>query len=659
MRRLLLSLLSLLALVVPVCAAPVAAADGSAFAEETTTEETTTEETGRLVLVLDSSGSMKEPAPGGTTKIQAAKQALEQVTRELPDDAEVGVRVFGAKVFDRSEAGACTDTQNVVPVGPLDRDALTAAVADYQPYGETPIGAALQGAAQDLGPASDDTDDTDDKPRTIVLLSDGEPTCQPAPCKVARQLAGQGIGVKINVVGLDVSGKARQALRCIARAGNGQYYDAASADDLANSLVKVSARELRGFRLTGEPVTGGETTEQAVQVEPGTYIDTSLTEEDPRWYLIDKPDGGGVTVSAMARPPRGEDNWSNVMRVELQTPDGTRCAENHHLAFQILGFTPIASTGARYDQFNQPPVTADQEECAAADELVVAVSAKAPETDYRLQVSTTPAVENADALPEPVELGDQPWVQPVEIPAGGDTTPVVGGVNFDDAPELEPGTVYADTLRPSEQLVYKVRAGYGQAVRLSARLGSDRQADDQLGIVGPQVMLRAFDALGQGHLQAIELDRNVSGSGNYDGRRVQLLTSVVPPIRVRNGESTTPQLQTVVQDGYQYFVLGMGRRSGEGGEFAAPVRLAAETVGEMTGEPEYAGEVEGPTTGDEDASAEGTDEDASAQASVDAEDDAAASSDDDLPGWLPWALGGLAVVLVAGGAFLVGRRSRG
>ncbi len=60
----------------------------------------------RLVLVLDSSGSMKEPAAGGGTKIDAAKSALDQVVDRLPDEAQVGVRVFGAEVFSRDDPGA-------------------------------------------------------------------------------------------------------------------------------------------------------------------------------------------------------------------------------------------------------------------------------------------------------------------------------------------------------------------------------------------------------------------------------------------------------------------------------------------------------------------------------------------------------------------------
>ena len=202
-------------------------------------------EPGRLVLVLDSSGSMKEQAAGGQRKIDAAKDALGEVVSQLPDDAEVGLRVFGAKVFSAKDAGACEDTQNVVPVGPLDRDALTQAVADYRPYGETPIGRALQEAARDLDAGSASG------PRSIVLLSDGEPTCEPDPCQVAKKLSSRGIDLTINVVGLDVSGAARKALSCIARAGGGTYYDAHPIEQMRSKLAMVA------YDMNDEPLPYG------------------------------------------------------------------------------------------------------------------------------------------------------------------------------------------------------------------------------------------------------------------------------------------------------------------------------------------------------------------------------------------------------------------
>ncbi|WP_152691164.1 VWA domain-containing protein, partial [Jiangella alkaliphila] len=149
----------------------------------------------RMMLVLDSSGSMAEATPSGGTRIDAAKDALREVIGGLPEDQEVGLRVYGAEVFSQNDPGACTDSQLIVEPGTGNRDQLTSALDGYEPYGETPIGNALQEAGKDLGTEG---------PRTIVLVSDGEPTCEPDPCTVATELAGAGVDVRIDVVGLDV-----------------------------------------------------------------------------------------------------------------------------------------------------------------------------------------------------------------------------------------------------------------------------------------------------------------------------------------------------------------------------------------------------------------------------------------------------------------------
>ncbi len=50
----------------------------------TTRVPSSEDDRGKLMLVLDSSGSMAEPASGGQTKIDAAKTALRSVIGTLP-----------------------------------------------------------------------------------------------------------------------------------------------------------------------------------------------------------------------------------------------------------------------------------------------------------------------------------------------------------------------------------------------------------------------------------------------------------------------------------------------------------------------------------------------------------------------------------------------
>ncbi len=606
----------LLGSVAPTAAAPAASAD----------------ETGRLVLVLDSSGSMKESAAGGGTKIAAAKAALRDVVTQLPDSAEVGLRVFGAKVFSREEAGACGDTQNVVPVGPLDRARLTSAVQDYKPYGETPIGTALQGAARDLGPARAG------EKRTIVLLSDGEPTCAPDPCTVARRLRDRGIDLRINVVGLDVSGKARRALQCAARAGGGRYFDAASAEELSQSLVQVSVRALRLFSLSGDAVTGGTTTADPTEVRPGDYLDESLPDRAPRFYLVDVPEGGAVSAAAVMRPGRSEKILDTVS-VTLLTPDGDSCANDTSSGLNALGLTSIVGAAA----YVGPLVSNARPPCTDAEQLLAQVTFNGPPTAYGLRIRAYPRVTNVDALPGAASKDDQAsWERPV--PLAGRSTPVVGGASFEDAPELRPGTTYADSLRPREQLIYKVEVGYGQSPRMTARLETDPQAARLQGVLGVQVTAKGFSPLGKELSLSSSSETGVRPSGRYNGDQPVTVAQAHPPVHYRNLESPDASISQVALDGYYYVTVEMGGDPNRAHEnFQAPVRLAVAVDGQESGAPDYAGAVAGESA-------------SPAPEKVVDESESVESTAYLIPSWM-FVLGGLLLLALVAGAIVAGVRA--
>lgn len=577
-------------------------------------DATQVESDGKLVLLLDSSGSMKESG-GGQTKISAAKTALKDVVAKLPDDAKVGVRVFGAKVFSAKDKGACTDTQNVVPVGPLDRDAITNAVADYKPYGETPIGNALKGAAKDLG--------TDGK-RTIVLLSDGEPTCAPDPCKVAENLRSQGIDLKINVVGLKVSGKARSALQCIADAGGGTYYGVDQPDDLASSLVSVSVRAFREFRLTGKPVTGGTSTADPLALEPGRYTDTTLGPDTNRYYTIMKPKSVDVTLSAVSRPPY-DSSTTNNLEVELLTPDGQRCDSNRAHRSNVVGKETILSSGVVYSPRLDPP----RRPCDAAKALLARVALDAPADEpFELLIGTRPRITNFASLPAAVSRDEQTAAEEEPFQPSGPVNPVVGGVSFTDAPTLKPGR-YSDSLRPGEQLIYKIPVGWGQRPRIRATLESDAQAAKELSIPGitaeVTLVTPTLHSLGR---------TGSNGGGLWDGNEPLTFTGEGIELRARNVESIGEAIRSASFDGDQYAVVSMGNPLGrDGTNFAAPLTISVDVAGTVTGEPTYAGKVKGPGVKEPES----------------AEDGGAG-----LP-WLPIGVGATVVALLAAG-FALGRR---
>ena len=68
-----------------------------------------------------------------------------------------------------------------MPIGTGNRDALQDEIRRYQPSGETPISSSPHQAADDLG---------GEGMRTILLVSDGEETCDADPCETATAIAG-------------------------------------------------------------------------------------------------------------------------------------------------------------------------------------------------------------------------------------------------------------------------------------------------------------------------------------------------------------------------------------------------------------------------------------------------------------------------------------
>ena len=84
----------------------------------------------RVELVLDVSGSMRAADIDGRSRISVAQQAFNEVVDALPEETQLGIRVLGATYQGKDKKVGCQDTQQIVPVGPVDRTAAKAAVAE-------------------------------------------------------------------------------------------------------------------------------------------------------------------------------------------------------------------------------------------------------------------------------------------------------------------------------------------------------------------------------------------------------------------------------------------------------------------------------------------------------------------------------------------------
>ncbi|SDS04891.1 VWA domain-containing protein [Microlunatus soli] len=516
----------------------------------------------KMMLVMDSSGSMKEKLSDGKTRISAAKSALNTVIGGLPGSQQVGLRVYGAKVFDRSDKGACTDSQRVVDLGTDNRDDLKAAVEKYKPYGETPTGYALQQAGKDLG---------NDGQRTIVLVSDGEPTCAPDPCEVAGDLAEQGIDLKVDVVGLDVSGKARSMLQCVAKAGHGHYYDADSADDIGKALDTVATRSLRPYKPTGKPITGSEQADGAPELTVGDWQDkiggAKRARSDLFYTLRRTLPGSTFHVSASLTTLDESDGLD--LKIIGDTSNCGFATEQHPVQYGQL--ISVAITAPGYRDWD--------EKCTENDEFTVEVTRKENDGASRtvpleLRVAEEPPVDNVDSLPK--ELPDSDYAPPETGPA----TKIVGGSSFAQATDIKPGS-FSGTLVPGEVQIFQLPIEWGQHLTAETRIKPlNQQLDDAMGNGPNWLNVKLFSP-------SRAMAENVVKSKTQvivapDGAEAH---AVSYPVAYRNRTSFVTSKSGANRAGVYYIAVGLS--PAEGKSYQLPFTLNVGVDGDVVGKPTY------------------------------------------------------------------------
>ncbi len=180
-----------------------------------------------VVGVLDASGSMWGQVEG-VTKIVFAKQVLRQMVDEMPDGNEVGLIAYGHR-----RRGDCEDIETVVPLAPIDKTRLKAAVGALVPLGETPLARSTARAYDILGRRG---------PSIVLLVTDGLDTCGGDLVATVHTAREQSPNVVLYIVGFDVVSDDERQLEAAAEAGCGLYLSAKNAGGLAAALGAARTR---------------------------------------------------------------------------------------------------------------------------------------------------------------------------------------------------------------------------------------------------------------------------------------------------------------------------------------------------------------------------------------------------------------------------------
>jgi Mg-chelatase subunit ChlD len=227
---------------------------------------------------------------GRTTRIKAAKDVLTRLVRdELPPGIPVALRWF------RQAKGSC-DTELAVPLGPLDRDAMTETIEGIrlQRSVRTPLAAAIEAVGEDLASVTG--------PRIVVVVSDGQESCKGDPEAAVRALRAQGVDVTVNVVGIGLSRQDRQRIRRLARVGGGSYFDAKGAGQLDDAIRSAVSAPYEVRDGTGALVARGIVNGAPLELPPGTYRVTVLTDPPYEFEAVVLESGSAATLTLPTGP---------------------------------------------------------------------------------------------------------------------------------------------------------------------------------------------------------------------------------------------------------------------------------------------------------------------------------------------------------------------
>jgi Ca-activated chloride channel family protein len=179
-----------------------------------------------IVFILDASGSMWGKIEQDF-KMDIATDVLSATIGKLPAEQRVGLVVYGHR-----QKGDCRDVEYMVEMENQDKPLLIQKMKEIKPLGKTPLAYSATLVIDQLRSSGSRA--------TIILITDGIESCDGDLCKVAKDARAEGIDFKMHIVGFGLKKEETAALKCAAKAGEGQYYDAGDAGGLSEVINEAT-----------------------------------------------------------------------------------------------------------------------------------------------------------------------------------------------------------------------------------------------------------------------------------------------------------------------------------------------------------------------------------------------------------------------------------
>jgi len=206
-----------------------------------------------IELILDASGSMLKRIHG-KRRIAIARDVLKKAVRDIiPPKTAVALRVFGHKKADSCR----TDLEMRLQALNVGKTTKIISKINAKNLAKTPIAASLAKVADDLK--------TVHGKKVVILVTDGEETCDGDPAKEIQALKEKGIDVRINIVGFAIDNEALKAqFKSWAELGDGAYFEANDQKSLNEAVKKALQVPYKVYdkrdTLVASGVVGGKET---------------------------------------------------------------------------------------------------------------------------------------------------------------------------------------------------------------------------------------------------------------------------------------------------------------------------------------------------------------------------------------------------------------
>lgn len=214
------------------------------------------------MIVFDASGSMSGNLDTFSTvpqlRIDEVRRALRRVLPRAAQFRKIGLISYGPGPYDQ-----CNVSLDLRPE-PQAAKPIMRVVDSLRPAGQTPMTEAVEQAAGVL--------DYRNKPGVVVVLTDGQDTCNGDPCALGRKLRAESQGLTVHVIGFRLQSdfwlgaQSYMDAKCLAEETGGNYLNVQGEDDLARAFEQtlacpmmsaLSPTDLRRQVSIGQHASGG------------------------------------------------------------------------------------------------------------------------------------------------------------------------------------------------------------------------------------------------------------------------------------------------------------------------------------------------------------------------------------------------------------------